>query len=125
MRSERRDERMEERTYTLKLSNGETYEGVKANGTTLELPGEVSREALEGGLRAVEIWSSGGGSDGSESSEWCPDISGRYSNVELVYYGKYEGFTSIVLRERKAEEVERERLRADVDYILMLEGEEI
>ena len=105
--------------YTITLSNGHTYSGARLNGTVYELPGEVSREDIAGGLKRVVVKLSG------ELGECEADMSGEYENVQLGYYRVRNGRTYVQFNERDIREVEKVRVRGDIDYIAMMTGVEL
>ena len=105
--------------YRVKLNNGKVLSGLELNGTAFDTKEAISRETFSGGLREVKI-EAYNLSDGE-----FPMIEGTFEGMTLGYFGRHGDTTSFVLNAPDPELRRYEQLRADVDYLELLSGEEM
>lgn len=105
--------------YRVKLSNGNVLSGLELNGSAFDTKEAISRETFSGGLREVKI-------EAYNLSEGeYPMIEGTFEGMTLGYIGRHGDTTSFVLQARDPVERRYEQLRADVDYLALVTGEEL
>lgn len=113
---------MADSKYTITLSDGTALTGLTLNGGNFVSKKEVSAETFAGRLRNVVI---AGPVDGF-------GLVGQHEVMELLQVAHYtkakhgvEDGYYIALRDIPAEELERLRDRADIDYLAMKVGVEL
>lgn len=99
---------MEEKTYTITLSNGTKLENLRLNGDNFISAIEISPDVFENNCDNVTI------SDGESET--------IYTDMELVQLITYNGEWWFVLREIPPDELERKRL---LERIVALESNAI
>ncbi|MBQ7220824.1 MAG: hypothetical protein IJS28_07585 [Synergistaceae bacterium] len=105
--------------YAITFSNGKTLTQCGVNGSAFETRESVSKGEVLGGLRRVVIRQ-------VEKTEGEPEtLGGEYENMTLGYFMKHGEVTQLVLNEADLEEQKFMQLRADIDYLAMVAGEEL
>ncbi len=104
--------------YKITFSDGTVLGNLERNANNFISEQELSREYFAGKLEHVRIEYSGEGAE-------ADDLSGEYGRMKLEYLKEQEGGTWFVLRELGREELAREQLRADVEYVAMMTGVEL
>lgn len=100
-----------EKIYTIVLSDGTKIGDLKLNGTNFVSKTEITTEIFDGKLGTVQI------SDG--------EIVEEHHNMKLIRITKMDEDWLFILIDIPDSEIERDKLRADVDYIAMMTNVEI
>lgn len=100
---------MEGLIYTVTLSDGTKLENLGMNGNNFVSATEVTEEMFVGKLAEVTI-------ENGETTETMHDA----ELVQIAHYGNLGWY--FILREIPADERASHQLRADVDYLLIMEG---
>ena len=106
--------------YTVTLSNGKVFSGLRMSGTCFVSKSEVKAEDFSGGLKKVHVHAAGNSSEEAGLNEtyelgYC-ELGGVFV-VEGEYY--------FWLNEPDAAEVSRLKAEADIEYIAMMTGVEL
>lgn len=99
---------MEDKIYKITLANGTEINNLRLNGNNFISTAPVSADVFPGACSPVII------NDG-ETDE-------IHENMELVQVTRMGEEYWFVLRDISAEELKQRQLRADVDYLLVMEG---
>ena len=100
---------MEELIYTITLADGTEIKNLRLNGNNFVSETEVTEDMFDGKLSEVTIESA----EGKETLH----------NAELIQIADYgDRGWYFILREIPATEIAARQLRADVDYLLIMEG---
>lgn len=91
--------------YTMTLSDGTKLEGLGLNGNNWISRKKLTEESFAGKLRHVEV---------------TGDEDYVFEHAELVQVRKYGSAWWFVLRELGPEEILREKLRSDLDFVAMM-----
>ncbi len=102
---------MEEKNYTIILSNGSMIKDLRLNGNNFISRTKISKEIFKDNCSPVII------SDG-ETEE-------THEHMELVQVVKYNNEWWFVLRDLSAQELKERKLRADIEYLSMMAGIEL
>ena len=103
--------------YKITFSDGTVLAGLESNANNFISKETLTREYFSGKLSRVVVEYEGEESGG--------ELSGEYGQMKLEYLAEQEGGTWFVLRELGQEELAREQLRADVDYVALMTGVEL
>ncbi len=104
--------------YTITLSNGEKIDGFTLKNNCLVRKEEITPAMFRGKLSPVTI----SGVKGENDNEDWGGLIGTHEHMEIAYIKeKAEGY-ALALYDIPDDEWEREKLRADVDFALMLGG---
>lgn len=99
---------MEDKIYKITLANGTEINNLRLNGNNFISTAPVSADVFRGACSPVII------NDG-ETDE-------IHENMELVQVTRMGEEYWFILRDISAEELKQRQLRADVDYLLVMEG---
>lgn len=102
---------MEEKTYTITLSDGTVIGDLRLNGNNFISKTQINPEIFDGNLATVVI------SDG--------EMEETHENMGLVQVTKMGEEYWFILRDIPASEIENARLRSDIDYVMMMTDIEI
>lgn len=102
---------MDEKIYSITLSDGTVIDGLRMNGNNFISKDSIDPEMFEGNLAVVVI------NDG-ETEE-------THENMSLVQVTRMGEEYWFVLRDVPAAEIENARLRSDLDYVMMMTEVEI
>lgn len=102
---------MNEKIYSITLSDGTVIDGLQMNGNNFISKDPIDPEMFEGNLAVVVI------NDG-ETEE-------THENMGLVQVTRMGEEYWFVLRDVPAAEIENARLRSDLDYVMMMTEVEI
>lgn len=102
---------MDEKIYTIVLSDGTIISDLRMNGNNFISQNPIDAEIFDGNLSNVVI-------DNGEGDE----IHKNMSLVQITKMGKEYWF---ILRDVSETEIENARLRSDLDYVLMMTNIEI
>lgn len=97
---------MNEKTYSITLSNGTVINDLKLNGNNFVSKSELTEEIFAGNCSPVVI------NDG-ESDE-------THNNMTLVQITQVEDEYWFILRDISEIEIERIKMQADIEYIAMM-----
>ncbi len=97
---------MEDKIYTITLTDGTELTGLRLNGDNFISSAAISADVFEDNCSPVVI------SDG-ENEE-------THENMELVQVANVGGECWFVLRDMSAAELEKIRMQADIEYIAMM-----
>ena len=111
--------------YTVTLSNGNKLEGLRASGSYFVSGSEVTEEMFSGGLTLVKV--SAVRSKGEDANMGVlgydsPCELGEHRNMELGDMFKSGGEWYFMLKEPDAEELEKLKVQADIEYLAMMTG---
>lgn len=101
---------MDEKMYTITLSDGQTLTDVKLNGNTFISKKEIKKDIFDSNLWNVII------NDGEEAHQ--------YTNMKLAYY-HFDAVSreyQFTLTLPTFEEMERERMWSAIEYLSMMTG---
>lgn len=104
--------------YTITLSNGEKIDGFTLVNNCLITKNEITPAMFRGKLSPVTI----SGSKGENDDEDFSGLVGTHQHMELCYIKNTADGYSLALGDIDDETWERDKLRADVDFALMLGG---
>ncbi len=104
--------------YTITLSNGEKIDGFTLVNNCLVTQNEITPAMFRGKLSPVTI--SGTKSD-SDDEDWG-NLTGTHDHMQVCYIKQNEDGYALALSDIDNETWEREKLRADVDFALMMAG---
>lgn len=102
---------MDEKTYKITLADGTMLENLSLNGNNFISASEVDASIFESNCCPVTI------NDG-ETDE-------IHDNMELVQVTKVDGKYWIVLRDISEKELERDKMKSDIEYIAMMSDIEL
>lgn len=102
---------MNEKIYTITLDDGTVIEPLRLNGNNFISQREITPEIFEGNLVNVTI------SDG--------EMKEIHKNMDLVQITKTENEYWFILRDLTTSEIEKAKLRSDLDYVMMMTDIEI
>ncbi len=104
--------------YSITLSNGDKLEGFTLKNNCLVSATQINAAMFSGKLAPVTI---SGVKDDNDDEDWGGLI-GTHKHMQVAYIKeKPEGY-ALALYDIPDDEWEREKLRADVDFALMLGG---
>ncbi len=104
--------------YTITLSNGEKIDGFTLKNNCLVTKNEITPAMFSGKLSPVTI---SGVKDENDDEDWG-GLVGTHKHMKVTYIKeKPEGY-ALALYDIPNDEWEQEKLRADVDFALMLGG---
>ena len=104
--------------YTITLSNGTRIEGFTLKNNCLVRKEEITPAMLNGKLSPVTI--TGTKSD-SDNEDWG-NLIGTHEHMQVCYIKQTDEGYALALSDIDNETWERDKLRADVDFALMLGG---
>lgn len=96
----------QEKIYNIRLADGTLISGLRLNGNNFVSMVPIEESLFEGRLSKVVI------SDGETETEYGP--------MKLIQIAKYGQEYYFILAEMTREEIEKAKLRADIDYIAMM-----
>ena len=100
-----------EKSWKITLSDGTTIEDLGLNGNNFVSETEVTEDTFEGKLSSVTI--EGVNEDGETVTE-------EHSRMELVHITKYDDGYHFVLRDLTQDEIDKEQMQADIEYLAMM-----
>lgn len=104
--------------YTMTLNDGTEITGLKMINNTLRRKEKMTAEMFRGKLSPVTIT----GERGEGEDEDWGGIAGTHEAMEVCYVKQIDGDYALALADIPADKWERRKLRADVDFALMLGG---
>ncbi len=104
--------------YTITLSSGEKIDGFTLRNNCLVSKNEITPAMFAGNLSPVTI----SGTKGENDDEDFGGLAGTHEHMKVVYVKNTEEGYALALYDIPKDEWEREKLRADVDFALMLAG---
>ncbi len=102
---------MDEKRYSVTLADGTVLSGLKLNGNNYISSEPVAAEVFADNCSTVTIY------DGETTTEM--------NNVELIHMTKYGDEYWFALRELSAEELKEIKLRADIEFLAMMQDIEL
>ncbi|MCC8049697.1 MAG: hypothetical protein LIP10_03425 [Clostridiales bacterium] len=103
---------MDDKTYSVELSDGTMFENLSINGSYYVTDQEITEDIFDGNCNAVTV------SDGETTS--------TLTNMELINIIKFgDSQWGFALREMTPEELATMQVRSDIDYIAMMTGVEL
>ena len=106
--------------YKMTLNDGTEITGLKMINNTLRRTEEMTAEMFRGKLSPVTIT----GERGEGEDEDWGGIAGTHEAMEVCYVKQIDGMYALALADIPADKWERKKLRADVDFAIMLGGAE-
>lgn len=102
---------MNNKVYTITLSDGSTIENLSLNGNNFVSQTEITDAMFKNKLANVQI------SDG-ETIE-------RHKNMELIQIAKYNDGWYFIIRDIPEAELKVDKMRSDLEYVAMMAGIDI
>ena len=99
---------MEEKTFTIELSDGSQIKNLKLNGNNYVSKKELTESDFEGKLKHIKII--------NETDNTFEEL----DNVELIQLIKYSDGYYFVLKEISEEELKRMKMQGDIEYLAMM-----
>lgn len=97
---------MDEKTYSVCLADGTTFENLKLNGNNFVSTQEIDASVFDGNCSPVKF-----------RVDETEDV---HENMKLIHVTKYGNETWFALRDLTEDELAKIQLRSDVDYIAMM-----
>ena len=107
-------------SYSITLSNGRVFTGLKVAGTGFTTTQPISADMFDGGMGTVKI--QGVGEDANNPS---PYGNGTFSDLEFGDVMVIEGEKYFYFLRLSAEQLALRQLRADIEYTAMMSGVEL
>ena len=111
------------KTYAVRLSNGKYFSGLGVNCSYFTSKSEIKAEDIETGLKKVII-TEHGSTNAGELETIPPVMPGEYENMttgKILKFGEEYFFT---LRPQDPEEYRELKNRSDIDFCLMMLGDD-
>lgn len=100
-----------EKSWEITLADGTQLKNLGLNGNNFVSESEITKDDFKGKLSKVKI--EGTAEDGREITE-------EHEHMELVQIAHYEDGYYFVLRDITDAEIEKKKIKADIDYIAMM-----
>lgn len=104
-----------EKSWKITLSDGTTIENLELNGNNFVSEKEITADMFTDKLSKVTI-------EGKENGQ---DVKQEYEHMELVQIVKYDDGYYFVLRELSADEIDKIKTKADIEYLAMMTDVEL
>lgn len=99
--------------YSITLSNGNSLDNLNVNGSMFISNSPVDPNTFTGGLREVTI-----SCDGEDTN----NLTGTFAHMQLAVCEPHGTGSWFALYETPAEQLERLKDRADIEYLAMMSG---
>ena len=100
-----------EKSWKVTLSDGTTIENLGLNGNNFISDTEITEDVFTGKLSSVTV--EGTDEEGNAVTE-------EYGRMELIHITKYDDGYYFALRELSQDEIDKEQMQADIEYIAMM-----
>lgn len=104
-----------EKSFKITFSDGTQLKDLALSGNNFISDKKITEKDFEGKLSKVTI-------EGKENGQ---DIKHEYEHMELVQIAKYDDGYYFILREKNQDEIDKEKMKGNIDYIAMMTNVEL